>query len=142
MSRSSLMQSYLETPMGRMLALAEDRGLVLLEFTDRPALPRELAELQQRYGYRISHGPHPHIAQAQLELRKYFSGDLQRFDVPLHLPAQPFDLQVWQQLLSVPYGETRSYGELAAALGKPGACRAVGAATWCLKPGKRKAMSA
>ncbi|MFE3828472.1 methylated-DNA--[protein]-cysteine S-methyltransferase [Streptomyces sp. NPDC059092] len=62
------------------------------------------------------------------QLTAYFDGELTAFDVPLTLNGTPFQRQVWERLLRIPYGETRSYGELAEDLGKPGASRAVGLA--------------
>ncbi|WP_405609629.1 methylated-DNA--[protein]-cysteine S-methyltransferase [Streptomyces sp. NBC_01511] len=62
------------------------------------------------------------------QLDEYFAGGRTEFDVPLRLDGTPFQRSVWEQLLTIPYGETRSYGQLADALGKPGASRAVGLA--------------
>ncbi|MFE6226859.1 methylated-DNA--[protein]-cysteine S-methyltransferase [Streptomyces sp. NPDC057854] len=62
------------------------------------------------------------------QLDAYFDGELTEFDLPLHLEGTPFQLRVWEQLRLIPYGETRTYGELAEALGSPGASRAVGLA--------------
>ncbi|MEU8624586.1 methylated-DNA--[protein]-cysteine S-methyltransferase [Streptomyces sp. NPDC048669] len=62
------------------------------------------------------------------QLDAYFAGELKEFDLPLHLDGTPFQRTVWAELRRIPYGETRSYGELAEILGKPGASRAVGLA--------------
>lgn len=62
------------------------------------------------------------------ELEEYAAGRRRAFDLPLNPAGTPFQRQVWRALLDIPYGETRSYGALAAAIGKPGAARAVGAA--------------
>ncbi|MFF2191243.1 methylated-DNA--[protein]-cysteine S-methyltransferase [Streptomyces sp. NPDC058155] len=62
------------------------------------------------------------------QLDEYFAGERTEFDVPLRLNGTPFQRSVWEQLLAIPYGETRSYGQLADALGKSGASRAVGLA--------------
>lgn len=62
------------------------------------------------------------------ELRAYFAGRLKEFTIQLHLDGTPFQRSVWAQLQKIPYGETRSYGELADALGNPNASRAVGLA--------------
>lgn len=118
----------LDTPLGPMLALAEDRGLVLLEFTDRPALPRELHELESRHGYAAQAGAHPYLDQAERELAAYFAGELEAFTVPLHAPGTDFDRAVWAALREVPYGSTTTYGELARRIGRPTAVRALAAA--------------
>jgi AraC family transcriptional regulator of adaptative response/methylated-DNA-[protein]-cysteine methyltransferase len=123
-----LRHASIETPLGTMIAAAEDRGLVLLEFLDRPALTKELEELRDQHNYLASPGEHPHIASLRPQLAAYFAGDRREFDVPLHLPGSAFECATWSALRDIPSGETRSYAELARALGRPGAARAVGAA--------------
>ncbi|MFF0473177.1 methylated-DNA--[protein]-cysteine S-methyltransferase [Streptomyces sp. NPDC004284] len=71
--------------------------------------------------------PRP-FGEAIRQLDAYFAGELTSFDLPLNLIGTPFQLRVWEQLLRIPYGETRTYGELAEELGNPGASRAVGLA--------------
>jgi O-6-methylguanine DNA methyltransferase len=73
-------------------------------------------------------GSHPLLGEAARQLGEYFAGVRRAFDLPLDLRGTPFQLRVWNALLRIPYGETRTYGQLAAALGQPGAARAVGAA--------------
>jgi len=82
---------------------------------------------------RCSALPAPHVPsavseRANLQLQEYFEGKRKTFDLPIDLVGTPFQLSVWQCLLTVPYGEVRSYGQIAAAIGKPNACRAVGQA--------------
>lgn len=72
--------------------------------------------------------PGPFVRQAARELEEYFAGQRRRFDVPLSLHGTPFQLKAWAALCAIPYGQTRSYGEQAAAIGNPRACRAVGMA--------------
>ncbi|CAM5253429.1 methylated-DNA--[protein]-cysteine S-methyltransferase [Streptomyces narbonensis] len=71
--------------------------------------------------------PRP-FGEAVRQLDAYFAGELTEFDLPLHLVGTPFQLRVWEELCRIPYGETRTYGELAEALGNPNASRAVGLA--------------
>jgi AraC family transcriptional regulator of adaptative response/methylated-DNA-[protein]-cysteine methyltransferase len=127
-SHEPLLFMRLVTPLGPMLAMAEQRGLVMLEFIDRPILMRELDELRTRFGYAIAPGRNPHLEQIEDELARYFAGTLNRFDVALHTPGSVFQNQVWQALRQVPYGTTCTYGQIAMLLGKPGASRAVGLA--------------
>jgi len=68
------------------------------------------------------------LAEAAAQLTAYFAGELREFDLPLHLRGTEFQLDVWRALLGIPYGETRSYCELAAMMGRPSAARAVGRA--------------
>nr|WP_170216697.1 methylated-DNA--[protein]-cysteine S-methyltransferase [Dictyobacter alpinus] len=70
----------------------------------------------------------PVLRQAAEELQRYFSGEAVHFSCPLNLRGTPFQISVWQALRDIPYGESRSYGELAASIGRPAASRAVGAA--------------
>ena len=123
-----LLFTRLTTPLGPMIAMAERRGLVLLEFLDRPALTREVEELQNRYGYAVAPGHNTYLQQIEVELAQYFAGKLTEFSVALHLPGSEFDRQVWAQLAKIPYGKTSTYGSIAGLLGKPGASRAVGLA--------------
>lgn len=105
-------------------------ALVLLEFTDRRALETQLATLAKRFDAtlvpRASNAPIWRALEQQLAA--YFAGALQAFDLPLAAPGTPFQTAVWSALLDIPYGRTCSYGELAAATGRPGASRAVGTA--------------
>src|ERR1035438_1227704 len=73
-------------------------------------------------------GLHPTASEAVRQLRAYFAGQLRRFDLPLDMHGTPFQLRVWRELERIPYGETRSYSQIAAAIGAPRAVRAVGAA--------------
>ena len=66
--------------------------------------------------------------QVSSELEAYFAGRLSHFSVPFHLKGSPFQQKVWQQLLAIPFGVVKSYGDIARALGEPGASRAVGLA--------------
>ncbi len=73
-------------------------------------------------------GAHPLLGEVRRQLDAYFAGDLRSFDLPLDLEGTPFQRQVWQQLLSVGYGQTASYQDIAVAIDNPKAVRAVGAA--------------
>ena len=73
-------------------------------------------------------GTHPIAAEAARQLRAYFAGELREFDLPLDMHGTDFQLRVWRELARIPYGETRSYSQIAAAIGSPQAVRAVGAA--------------
>ena len=75
-----------------------------------------------------NHDPSPVSDLANAQLQEYFLGTRRSFDLPIRLTGTPFQLSVWKALQEIPYGETRSYGQIAAAIGKPGAARAVGMA--------------
>ncbi|MBN3004722.1 methylated-DNA--[protein]-cysteine S-methyltransferase [Chromobacterium alkanivorans] len=117
-----------DTPLGAMIACASEQGLCLLEFGDRPILNAELAALRRLLSAEIADGDSPLLQQAEREIGEYFAGSRRGFEVALHLPGTAFQQAVWQLLLSVPYGLTRSYQEQAARLGRPQSVRAVAAA--------------
>jgi methylated-DNA-[protein]-cysteine S-methyltransferase len=97
----------------------------LLLFGDERALRGLYMEGRARDGWRRADEPF-HTARAQLE--QYFAGERSEFDIPLDLRGSGFQRSVWDALLTIPYGETRSYGEIARQIGRPDRARAVGAA--------------
>lgn len=102
-----------DTPVGPLTLQADTKGLCRIDFGQRST----------------SQSPeHPVLQAAASQLEAYFAGRLKQFDLPLAPVGTAFQEQVWNQLLNIPWGQTRSYGEIAAALGKPGASRAVGLA--------------
>ncbi len=123
-----LYAQWFETPLGAMLALADDNGLALLEFVDRRGLERELEHIQRQLKRRVLPGAHRLLAQIDEELAAYFAGRALTFATPLALTGSPFQRAVWNQLLTIPAGTTRSYAAIAAAVGRPAAVRAVGRA--------------
>jgi AraC family transcriptional regulator of adaptative response/methylated-DNA-[protein]-cysteine methyltransferase len=120
-----LTATWIDTPLGPMLAIAGDRGLELLEFVDRRALETELRELRRSLGA-IVPGDHPVLSQTRDELREYFEGQRQAFTMLLNQRGSEFQLKAWQALCRIPYGETRSYSDMARAVGSPAAVRAIG----------------
>ena len=123
-----LFAHWIETPLGPMLALADDRGLALLEFVDRRGLERELQALSKKFGRSILPGTHRYLEQIDAELNAYFAGRSLSFATPIAMNGSPFQRAVWKALLEIPPGATRSYGNIAAAIGMPAAVRAVGRA--------------
>jgi AraC family transcriptional regulator of adaptative response/methylated-DNA-[protein]-cysteine methyltransferase len=119
---------WIETPLGAMLALADDRGLHLLDFVDRRGLERALASLQKRLHARALPGEHRYLAQIERELAEYFAGKRRTFDTPVVLTGSEFQSRVWKALLDIPAGATCSYAELARRIERPQAVRAVGRA--------------
>jgi len=121
----SIVQTTFESPLGKMIIAATDKGLAGLWFEGQRHLPPELA------------GPilwpsdpaHPVLLQVIGQLEEYFAGKRTQFDVPLDLAyGTAFQQSVWQALLKIPQGGTASYGEVSQRIGKPAAVRAVGAA--------------
>jgi len=113
---------HLDSPIGELTLVASDAGLTHVLFPgDEPVDVGLPADLPQR-------DDDPTLEQAAAQLGEYFAGDRREFDVPLDLQGTEFQVEAWRALAGVPYGETRSYGEQAEAIGRPGAFRAVGAA--------------
>jgi methylated-DNA-[protein]-cysteine S-methyltransferase len=115
----ALSYTLVESPVGELLLAGDETGLKLINFrTGRhPAKPRSLWKADQ--------AP---FREAARQLRAYFEGDLETFNLVLSPEGTPFQLAVWRALQAIPYGETITYGELARQVGKPQASRAVGAA--------------
>ncbi len=109
------------SPVGELTLVADDRGLAaILWENDRPDRVR-LGTLEEK-------ADHPVLVETERQLGEYFAGERRAFDVPLSFAGTDFQKRVWAALLAIPFGETRSYGEIADQLGAPGASRAVGAA--------------
>ncbi|MEM1261014.1 MAG: trifunctional transcriptional activator/DNA repair protein Ada/methylated-DNA--[protein]-cysteine S-methyltransferase [Pseudomonadota bacterium] len=122
---AELRGAFIETPLGPMLAITNAQGLMLLEFFDRPALPRELARLTVNRHLRIGIGEHAATEQIRAELGNYFAGRGCRFETPLCLGGTPFSRTVWRALIDIPAATTTSYGQLATQIGQASATRAV-----------------
>jgi AraC family transcriptional regulator of adaptative response/methylated-DNA-[protein]-cysteine methyltransferase len=120
-----LLAKWIDTPLGAMLAVADDEGLRLLDFVDRKGLERAIGSLRKRAGGVITPGEHPHLRQIAKELNDYFEGRLVKFTVPVAPGGSPFDKSVWSNLLKIPHGRTWSYADLARKTGDPKAVRAV-----------------
>ena len=120
-----LKASWIDTRLGPMMAVADEKALYLLEFVDRRGLEREVERLRKRTKSAIVPGITEPIRSIERELAQYFEGTLTSFHTPLFCLGTPFQKSVWEQLTAIPPGETRSYQDIANALGKPTACRAV-----------------
>lgn len=127
-TRGCLFAERIETPLGAMLAVADDAGLRLLEFTDRRALERELTILRRRLQTSVVPGQHKYLDALRTQLAEYFAGTRANFEIPLAPIGSDFQLRTWELLRSIPSAETRSYSWMADQLKIPGARRAVGRA--------------
>lgn len=105
-----------ETPLGWMRVEEDARGIALLDFVDNP----ESAQAPKSSGI--------YLPDAIAQISEYFAGKRRVFDLPLNPSGTDFQKRVWNALTEIPYGETRSYRDVAAAVGKPKATRAVGMA--------------
>lgn len=118
----------IQTPLGPMLVVVSDAGLVLCEFADRPMLPTQLRRIRKICGGDFAEGEHPCIEQTRRELGEYFLGHREEFTIPLVIHGTPFQTAVWRELLKIPWGRTTTYEAIAAALNSPFGARAVGRA--------------
>ncbi|HUJ44045.1 MAG TPA: methylated-DNA--[protein]-cysteine S-methyltransferase [Opitutaceae bacterium] len=123
-----LLARRIDTPLGRMLALADGQGLRLLEFVDRRGLENEILRLRRRLHCAVVPGTNATLVAAEEQLRLYFAGERLAFDLPLAPLGSAFQQQVWTALRRIRPGATRSYAQIAGELGRPGAQRAVGRA--------------
>jgi AraC family transcriptional regulator of adaptative response/methylated-DNA-[protein]-cysteine methyltransferase len=120
--------AMLTTPLGPIIAGAAAEGICLLEFADRRTLEIQCERLEKRFHAQLLPGPSEHLDKLRRELDMYFAGRLRKFKVPLILAGTEFQKKVWQALQTIPYGQTRSYGQQAIMIGQPKAARAVGRA--------------
>jgi methylated-DNA-[protein]-cysteine S-methyltransferase len=117
---SALHSTTIPSPVGELSLVASDQALVALVW--RREAHRTAFEVAQE------NPDHPILHETTRQLREYFAGKRRSFDVELDFRGTDFQRRVWSRLLTIPYGETRTYGQIAEAIGNPTAVRAVGAA--------------
>ncbi len=106
------------SPIGPLTVVREDDALVRLLMSPPPGLDLDAVGVRSDEGF----------DDVLRQLGEYFGGERTTFDLPLRPVGSDFELAVWGQLTQIPYGETRSYGHVARAVGEPGGAQAVGAA--------------
>ena len=109
------------SPVGTLKLVANEMALVAVLWENENPKRVRLAEL-------VEQADHPVLLETQKQLTEYFAGKRQQFDLPLDFAGTEFQQKVWQALLSIPFGETRSYRDIAEQIGNVKAVRAVGAA--------------
>jgi O-6-methylguanine DNA methyltransferase len=119
---------YFDTPIGEMIAVSNDLGICLLEFRDKKDIDAELRKLERDFGEVIEAGQNPHLDLLTQELTAYFMGKLTQFSVAVLTHGTAFQKSVWSSLQTIPYGQTKSYGDIAKVIHNPNSVRAVGAA--------------
>ncbi|MEM9107367.1 MAG: trifunctional transcriptional activator/DNA repair protein Ada/methylated-DNA--[protein]-cysteine S-methyltransferase [Pseudomonadota bacterium] len=123
--REMLKADWIDTPIGAMIAITDERSLHLLEFVERRALPAEVKRLNKSVRGDLGIGRYAPTDQIEAELEAYFEGKLRHFETPVTLHGTAFTRQVWRELQRIPAGQTRTYSQLAKAIGRPSATRAV-----------------
>lgn len=124
-SKNPLKTACINTPLGAMIAIADEKALYLLEFLDTKNLETEILQVMKLAKSNFVEGSNVIINLTQRELAAYFKGELRTFTLPTECLGSAFQLKVWQALQTIPYAQTRSYSEQAILIGKPSACRAV-----------------
>jgi AraC family transcriptional regulator of adaptative response/methylated-DNA-[protein]-cysteine methyltransferase len=110
------------------VTIANPDGVCLLEFSEPGRLDAQMAVVGRWFKSQAVHGENAHLDRLRDELQAYFAGALTQFTVPVVTPGTPFQERVWSELRRIPYGETRSYEDVARAVGVATAHRAVGRA--------------
>lgn len=117
----SYYRKFLASPVGELELIASDKGLAAILWEN---------EKPQRVPLKpvVDNPQHPVLLQTEQQLLEYFAGERRVFELPLDFNGTEFQKKVWAALLTIPFGETRSYAEIARQVGSPQAVRAVGAA--------------
>lgn len=118
----------MSSPVGLLLLVRSERGLRFVDFLERRSLKRAFATHARAVPDAAWVPSLLELRPAVDQLEAYFCGTATRFDLPLDLAGTDFQLRTWRALRGIPYGQTRTYGQIAKALGQPGAARAVGLA--------------
>jgi len=124
-TRKILLTTQFETPIGQMLAAGNHEGIWLLEYSIEDRLALQKRRLTKQMDVEFTKGDFKYSEQLMEELKEYFAGSRKTFTTPIVMSGTPFQKQVWEQLLTIPYGQTRSYTQQAIQMGSPEAIRAI-----------------
>ncbi|MCI8483861.1 MAG: methylated-DNA--[protein]-cysteine S-methyltransferase [Lachnospiraceae bacterium] len=113
---------HISTPLGEMLLIEENNAITHLSLPAKESLPEDFLKTS------AIEQCTPVILSAKAQLTEYFQGNRREFDLPLNPSGTPFQKKVWKALCTIPYGETRSYKDIAVQIENPKGCRAVGMA--------------
>ena len=116
-----LLYTQITSPVGRLILVSNGSRLAAVLWPDEESIRIGLGAMREEHH-------HPVFLETERQLAQYFRGERTTFELPIHLDGTPFQMSVWRQLLCIPYGETRSYGHVAVAVGNGSAARAVGLA--------------
>lgn len=124
-SSELLIIKNLKTPIGEMTAAATEKGICVLEFSDRKDLEKELNELKKQIGCLLKKGTNEHLKELTVQLKEYFSGKRNSFKLKLDFLGTPFQKTVWRSLLKIPFAKTISYKEQAESIFQSKSIRAM-----------------
>ena len=116
---------YYDTPCGKMVLGAAGKELCLCDWASMPCAERNIRRLVRYLGAELREEDSPVLKRTREELDEYFAGTRRSFDIPLHPVGTPFQLLVWDALLEIPYGQTRTYSQIARRVNNPRGVRAV-----------------
>jgi AraC family transcriptional regulator of adaptative response/methylated-DNA-[protein]-cysteine methyltransferase len=125
--QGKLVRTKIDTPLGSMIAVADDAAVHLIEFENRVALTGELRHLERDFGS-IGLGSNTVLEMLVAQLDDYFAGESAAFQIPTIQHGTAFQEAVWHALKQIPPGQTRSYGDIAEVIGQPEKSREVGQA--------------
>ncbi|MCH9812273.1 methylated-DNA--[protein]-cysteine S-methyltransferase [bacterium] len=120
--------TYYQSPIAQMTIISDKDGIYLLEFEGRKNLEKDISSLLRNKNATLVEKETIFSAQLKEELHQYFAGKLQTFKTPLHILGSPFQKEVWETLLKIPFGETKSYQDQAKLFGNEKAVRAIASA--------------
>lgn len=120
-----LMQLWIDTPLGPLLAASSRNTLYFMQFADREKECLSLQSFLKKTRSTLISGSSDFLPFIKKEIDAYFSSSLTSFTIPCELLGSPFQRQVWQHLQTIPFGETRSYSQIAQEIGRPQSYRAV-----------------
>lgn len=123
--KNKLFVTRFETPLGEITACSTDKGICLLEFSDRETLDYELEEIARKQHIEIGFDNNFILTELKKQMIEYFDGSRMEFTLPLHLIGTDFQKKVWNYLISIPYGFTKSYSDQAKELEMIPAIRAI-----------------
>lgn len=119
---------YYDSPCGQLVLASAGDELCLCDWNEMPCAERNMRRLVRLIGAEFQDSTSPVLEQTKHELDQFFAGKRKEFDIPLRYVGTEFQKQVWQALLDIPYGETRTYMEIARRIGNPKGVRAVAGA--------------
>ena len=120
-----ILSTLIHTPIGEMLACSTDKGICLLEFKERKDLNKQLKSITSYFKREIIPGNNKDLLKLQGQLNLYFDKRLESFNLSIEMAGTEFQRSVWNVLLEMPFGTTKSYMDLTKILGDPNAIRAV-----------------
>lgn len=126
MKEDKIVYKFLKSPLGKLIVGSTSKGCCMIGFNGSNSFNNIISQIKIRHSLNTEKGSNQILDKLEKELKAYFNGNLTSFSVPIDMKGTTFQMKVWKQLCTIPYGETISYGDLADLIGNPKAVRAVG----------------